>query len=692
MLEAGPILLVDAGLSVPEPDAPQVAISLAEAGYMVQSTDVSSAEPAVRANPPALVVLEADAPGAMALLSRLRKMEETARTPILLVGVAGKTIQSARDAILHGADAFYPRPIDARRVLLKVETYLGLPAEPVVPPRMRTEPPRERTSPPPQLPFERDSGPVRPERTFVLNDAPGEPGAAPKKQTLPEGVISEEHTGTIPFEPAPAPAPPPPEDRSFQSGLSDDLRAVLVSMEKKLFPDAPPLAVPDVGTDDPDELVPEDLLVGLDDGDETEDEPEPRPSEPPPIPRAQTLPLIDTVDLKAETIAPQPPTAIANAGDLERARRDSIPPPPPPPEEAEASAPRLSIHGRLVTSGDFTREDPALVFAAALAARTTGAIRFRRGRAEKLVHLSAGRPTSASSNLVEDRLTEGLLRTGRLPRDAYERIKATIAGSGRRAGAVLVEAGLLKKDELIGVVRAHLEEVLYSVYAWEEGTWATEPESDPGGEAIRLEAPAASMILEGTRLRYGARRIDRLLGGPTTVLAQSAAGLVPLEEAHLLPEERRALAAADGRSTLEALARAAGSTLDEIGPGLWAIVCLGFLDIAARGMPAAAGVPTAPTRADVERQLERRRVQERLALARIGDYFALLGIARTSGGHEIRRAYLDLARAYDPVRFADPALSDLVGAAHEILSALDDAYEVLRDSVLRDAYRSHLAE
>ncbi len=721
MIEAGPILLVDAGLSAPEPDAPQVALALAEAGYMVQSADVARAVEAVRANHPALVVLDADAPGAMALLATLRRMDETARTPILLVGHPGKTVQSARDAILRGADAFYPRPIDARRVLLKVETYLGLPDDaPGAPPpplaskRVTADMP----VPNPTLPFEREPGAtdagVRPEPTFVLNDAaagsdPGEKRSRTLPPPIPHtdpgpGAQTEARSVTSPLLGAPPPQESPPRP-SFDAGLSEELRGVLRSMERKLFPDAPPLVVPEL-EDEGDELVPSDLLEGLGLGeDEAEEEPRPDP-EPAAAPPAEPAPIVETLDLRAPTTAvlpPEEPTrAIASVPPsvpalptrdepIRGLRRDSIPP-APPPDVLEERGPRLSIHGRSAASGDLGREDPVQVFAAALAARMSGAVRFRRGRSEKLVTLAAGRPTLASSNLVEDRLVEGLYRTGRLPREAYERVRATIAGTGRRAGAILVEMGLLKREELVPVVRGHLEEVLFSVFGWEEGTWATEPETMDDAEHVRMEAPAAALILEGARLRYGPRRIERLLGGPSTVMQPRAGGLVPIEELRLLPEERGVLEACDGRRTLGEICAGGGTRLDDVGPALWALACLGFLEVSARGMPVEPAAVATPRREDLEQQIERRRVEERLAVARVGDYFALLGIAKAATGHEIRRAYLELSRAFDPGRYADPTLADLLGAAHEIQAALDDAYEVLRDAALRESYRGHLAE
>ena len=83
----------------------------------------------------------------------------------------------------------------------------------------------------------------------------------------------------------------------------------------------------------------------------------------------------------------------------------------------------------------------------------------------------------------------------------------------------------------------------------------------------------------------------------------------------------------------------------------------------------------------------RRRVGARLALVHDADYFALLGVPVNATGYDIRRAYLELRRTFEPNRLITGATMDLRGDAELIVEVLDEAYEILRDTRRRDRYR-----
>jgi curved DNA-binding protein CbpA len=70
-----------------------------------------------------------------------------------------------------------------------------------------------------------------------------------------------------------------------------------------------------------------------------------------------------------------------------------------------------------------------------------------------------------------------------------------------------------------------------------------------------------------------------------------------------------------------------------------------------------------------------------------GDYFALLGVPRSATGYEIRRAFLDLRRAFEPARVLTTGITDLDDDLRTIVAVLEEAYEVLKDSARRERYR-----
>ena len=65
----------------------------------------------------------------------------------------------------------------------------------------------------------------------------------------------------------------------------------------------------------------------------------------------------------------------------------------------------------------------------------------------------------------------------------------------------------------------------------------------------------------------------------------------------------------------------------------------------------------------------------------------MLAVARSATPYEIKRAYLDLRRSFEPSRVLSPSTADLADGLRLILEVLDEAYEVLRDPTRRERYR-----
>jgi len=76
-----------------------------------------------------------------------------------------------------------------------------------------------------------------------------------------------------------------------------------------------------------------------------------------------------------------------------------------------------------------------------------------------------------------------------------------------------------------------------------------------------------------------------------------------------------------------------------------------------------------------------------MALVEDGDYFSLLGVERSATAYEIRRAYLELRRAFEPARVLTGQTADLAMDVKTIVEVLDEAYEILREPHRRERYR-----
>lgn len=344
--------------------------------------------------------------------------------------------------------------------------------------------------------------------------------------------------------------------------------------------------------------------------------------------------------------------------------------------------------GVLARGGD---DAPALI-ARMFGAAFTGRVVFRAGAAEKTIHFEGGRPVFASSNLVRDRMGELLVREGKISREQHDRCQDLVRDTGRRMGEILVDRGFLKRRELLPAVRRHVEDIIYSLFAWDAGDYRVVVGDGATAERIRLSRHPAAMVLEGVRRKLDHATLERLVGPPSSIyeIVDRDKLTTVLAAAEVGAEERAALAALDGSVDLAAAARGAGLSLGGLYPLVWTMAVLGLASPRRRAGDDDGEAPALVGESDLA--IDRGRVEARAALVADADYFALLGVRRDATGFEIRRAYEAARRDFAAESFPPELRRELAAELDDIAAALDEAYRVLRDDSLRATYRDHLRE
>lgn len=348
----------------------------------------------------------------------------------------------------------------------------------------------------------------------------------------------------------------------------------------------------------------------------------------------------------------------------------------------------------LPDTGEVVRglSDTAMLLAKMFAQGSTGRVGFRRGDAEKVIHFDQGRPVFASSSEVRDRMGELLVREGKITAAQYERCQGMVAESGRRMGEILVDLGYMKRRELLPAVRRHVEDIIYSLFSWDRGTYHIAIDATPCAERIRLSRHPAALILEGVRRKLDRTTLERLLGPPSTVIEvpdrERLGGIINLGD--LAPEERGALAAFDAQADLATVARGAGVDVADVLPLAWGLCVLGL----ATARRTDTEVPDDNTAlvGETDLVIDRERVRARWQLVAEADYFALLGVRRDATAFEIRRAYQAARRDFAPDVFPQDLRRELALELDDINNVIDEAFRVLRDDRLRQTYLSNLFE
>jgi hypothetical protein len=332
--------------------------------------------------------------------------------------------------------------------------------------------------------------------------------------------------------------------------------------------------------------------------------------------------------------------------------------------------------------------DAPRVLAQAIADRQTGAVTIETpaGAASHVrrIVIREGDIVTAASGVDTESLLSFLGARGDLPRERVEALAGRLPPYGRHAGAALVAQGALGQEQLWPVLRAHAEYLMGQAMLVTSGTALLEP--DPPGR-LKTEpsvfggAPGAEIFVEVVRRIISNADALRRCGGGTSVVGEGARAEL-LRECGLGAAENDAIRTARGMR-LDALIQQYPDT--DIASVLYALWLLGVVEMVRSVLERPERESKHPDVIDEE--AIRDRIRARMQLVEEGDYFALLGVPHNATGYEVKRAYLDLRRAFEPSRVLTPALVDLAEDVRRITLVLEEAYEILGDNARRERYR-----
>ena len=120
--------------------------------------------------------------------------------------------------------------------------------------------------------------------------------------------------------------------------------------------------------------------------------------------------------------------------------------------------------------GNFSEVVLPHLLARALDLNFTGMFRAERESIIKVIYFRDGEIAFASSNQPSDRLGEVLIKRGQLSREqldmAMSKLEANVS-----LGKMLVELGYLSPKELLEGAKTQVEEILFSLNTWKDGTY-----------------------------------------------------------------------------------------------------------------------------------------------------------------------------------------------------------------------------
>jgi hypothetical protein len=203
--------------------------------------------------------------------------------------------------------------------------------------------------------------------------------------------------------------------------------------------------------------------------------------------------------------------------------------------------------------------------------KATGILSLVSGGARKGIYLKDGRVVFASSNLPNDRLGEILIRDGKITVEEYEASIRSIH-KGKRQGKALVEMGALSPKDLWEGVQFQVQEIVYSIFQWDEGTFHFEESTLPEQERITVDLDVTELILVGVRRVDAAGSIQGRYPEGELVVERGEEPPKKLLE----PYEKHVLSLLDGEKSVVEICKESEIGDNETLKVLYAFLCTGI--------------------------------------------------------------------------------------------------------------------
>ena len=224
-------------------------------------------------------------------------------------------------------------------------------------------------------------------------------------------------------------------------------------------------------------------------------------------------------------------------------------------------------------------EDHALpaVLRPLLRGKKTGPLRLTRGKVAKTLYLSEGRLIFATSTDPDDRLGEMLLRKGLISyRSLEESVRAIKAG--KRQGTLLVESGAIRSKDLVEGVTHQVQDIIYDVLQWDEGTYEFVEGDLPSREVIVLRMSTVDLIMEGVRRVERWTRIRDGVGGLAQQYRLAADSATLMGDMSLQKDEVDLIAVLDGVMTLDEICASSREPDFKVCRSVWGLWAAGVID------------------------------------------------------------------------------------------------------------------
>jgi len=218
--------------------------------------------------------------------------------------------------------------------------------------------------------------------------------------------------------------------------------------------------------------------------------------------------------------------------------------------------------------------------------KQSGILECKTSARQKEVAFREGNIIFASSvNSSEDLLGNMLLKRGKISKTDLERAITLHKQTGRQLGTTLIDMNLFDKEEIAACLKMQIEEIVYNLFSWKEGTFAFHENAMPKNAPFLTELSTMNVIMEGTRRIDEWLEIQKVLPPDDVLLRICKAPKTPQEEIVLSVDEFRILSLINGERTVPQLIDVSPMGEFVTCRAIYSLIVNGLVEVAGRREP-----------------------------------------------------------------------------------------------------------
>ncbi|MDE3173784.1 MAG: tetratricopeptide repeat protein [Gemmatimonadota bacterium] len=193
------------------------------------------------------------------------------------------------------------------------------------------------------------------------------------------------------------------------------------------------------------------------------------------------------------------------------------------------------------------------------------------------IYFDKGRISYASIVNRRDRLGDMLVKNGIITADQLRAaIDAQERQRDRRIGELLMDMGYLSRDALRQHIREQIEEAVYFLFTWNQGSFNFEADVQPEEQEFLVSINPESLLLEGARRVDEWTLVEKKI--PTfDIVFEIDRPKLARSDVELTDEQRALLELVDGRRDVQQIIDASGMGEFDVGKLLYGLATAGFL-------------------------------------------------------------------------------------------------------------------